>query len=332
MSFTVASLIAHPVFCALLAALLLAHILNPAALRRFLASAAGAASAAPAAASSAAIEDSYSSTAALKADLRAAGLESCNLVLAVDHTHSNTFTGRRTFHGQNLHALGAALNLYEQAASMVARTLAEFDEDGLIPAYGFGSVEVKARGLFSYHEAEAPCRGLAGVLARYRELVPHVVLSGGTSFAPAIRRACSITVTDPDHPQFHILLILCDGQVSDECRADTLRAIQDACEYPLSIVCIGVGDGPWGEMEAFDDMTERACAWQQRSSVPGPAPARALPHPPPSLLSPFLATPCTRCQSTTFSLFPLRPPWRARGATRRPRRRAAPPPQRAPRW
>lgn len=283
----VASLIAHPIFCAFFAALLLAHILNPAALRRFLGAALAAAAPASTAASSAAIEDSYSSTAALKADLRAAGLESCNLVLAVDHTHSNTFTGRRTYHGQNLHSLGPALNLYEQAASMVARTLAEFDEDGLIPAYGFGSVEVKARALFSYHEGEAPCRGLGGVLARYRELVPHVVLSGGTSFAPAIRRACSITVADPAHPQFHILLILCDGQVSDECKADTLRAIQDACGYPLSIVCIGVGDGPWGDMEAFDDMTERACAWQLKSSAGAPrahsltAPSPLFPSPPP---------------------------------------------------
>ena len=319
----IASVLAHPVFCAIVGALLLAYILNPAALKRFLgslgagnvagAAAAASAAAAAAAASSAAIEDAYTSTAALKADLRAAGMESCNLVLAIDHTHSNTFTGRRTFGGLNLHTLSATLNLYEQAASMVARTLAEFDEDGLIPTYGFGSLEAKARALFAYHAGEAPCRGLEGVLARYRELVPHVVLSGGTSFAPAIKRACAVTVADPASPQFHILLIICDGQVSDECKADTLRAIQEACAYPLSIVCIGVGDGPWEDMETFDDMTERACAWVLSGSLLSLSTSLSL----------TTDTPRPLTQSTTFSLCPLRPPWRAPGAALPPRRRRA---------
>ena len=52
--------------------------------------------------------------------------------------------------------------------------------------------------------------------------------------------------------QFHILLILADGQM-EEAEA-TLSALVKASYYPLSIVMVGVGDGPWGLMEDCDDL------------------------------------------------------------------------------
>jgi E3 ubiquitin-protein ligase RGLG len=51
------------------------------------------------------------------------------------------FAGRRSFGGQSLHRIGDTLNPYEQAISIIGKTLAPFDEDNLTPCSGFGDGE-----------------------------------------------------------------------------------------------------------------------------------------------------------------------------------------------
>ncbi len=95
---------------------------------------------------------------------------------------------------------------------------------------------------------DRPARGFEEVLHRYRELVPKVVMAGPTNFAPAIEAVCAIVAQTR---MYHILLIIADGQVTN--KAHTERAIVKASQLPLSILIVGVGDGPWDMMEEFDD-------------------------------------------------------------------------------
>lgn len=64
-----------------------------------------------------------------------------SLVSAWPVLQSNEWTGKHSFRGMSLHHIGQHSNPYEQAFSVIARTLAPFDDDNLIPAYGFGDGE-----------------------------------------------------------------------------------------------------------------------------------------------------------------------------------------------
>ncbi|KAH3759132.1 E3 ubiquitin-protein ligase RGLG2 [Pelomyxa schiedti] len=195
------------------------------------------------------ITNQYKTLEEVQNALRAAGLESSNLVLGIDYTKSNEETGKRSFGGRCLHSLlPGALNPYQQVISIVARTLSAFDDDGLIPVYGFGDQSTGDRAVFPFNAEEKPCNGLDEVLRRYTEITPKVVLYGPTSFAPLIYKTLEIVRRTK---QYHILVIIADGQVND--KGATARAIVEASRYPMSIVMVGVGDGPWEIMKEFDD-------------------------------------------------------------------------------
>ncbi|KAJ8447723.1 hypothetical protein Cgig2_015086 [Carnegiea gigantea] len=183
--------------------------------------------------------------------------------------------GKYSFNRRSLHAIGDEPNPYEQAISIIGRTLSPFDEDNLIPCFGFGDATTHEKYVFSFYPDHRPCHGFEGALARYREIAPRLKLSGvtscishqalfgtgPTSFAPVIDAA--IDIVEESHGQYHVLVIIADGQVSrpsdlppgslSSQEQETIDAIVAASHCPLSIVLIGVGDGPWDAMHKFDD-------------------------------------------------------------------------------
>ncbi|KAG8634946.1 hypothetical protein MANES_17G110400v8 [Manihot esculenta] len=194
------------------------------------------------------IADDYKSLDQVTDALARAGLESSNLIVGIDFTKSNEWTGAKSFNRRSLHHIGDGLNPYEQAISIIGKTLAAFDEDNLIPCFGFG-------------DDERFCNGFEEVLSRYREIVPNLRLAGPTSFAPVIEMAS--TIVEQSGGQYHVLLIIADGQVTRSVDTErgklspqeqrTVDAIVEASKLPLSIVLVGVGDGPWDTVKEFDD-------------------------------------------------------------------------------
>lgn len=211
--------------------------------------------------------DTYSDLPTLQADLRKAGLESSNLIFAIDATKSNEWTGKKSFGGRSLHATAPGeLNPYQQVLSIIGETCSAFDEDNILPAYIFGSAGTNDHSLMSLVPGDRPCYGIGQVLQAYSQVIPHVRLAGPTSFAPAIRKAIEITVANGN--AYHILIIIADGQITRSCELgaeelspqeeDTIKAVQEASQYPLSIIVVGVGDGedgadPWAMMRSLDD-------------------------------------------------------------------------------
>ncbi|KAK7399617.1 hypothetical protein VNO78_10802 [Psophocarpus tetragonolobus] len=207
------------------------------------------------------IADDYHSLDEVTAALSHAGLESSNLIVGIDFTKSNEWTGKRSFNRKSLHHIGNGHNPYELAISIIGKTLTVFDEDNLIPCFGFGDASTHDQDVFSFLSDERFCNGFEEVLSRYRDIVPRLRLAGPTSFAPIIEMA--MTIVEQSGGQYHVLLIIADGQVTRSVDTQhgqlspqeqkTIDAIVKASEYPLSIVLVGVGDGPWDMMREFDD-------------------------------------------------------------------------------
>jgi len=108
-------------------------------------------------------------------------LESSSLVIGIDFTASNEWKGRKSFSQNCLHRLvgSKVINPYQKVISILGQTLAPFDDDNKIPAYGFGDRETKDHSVFPFRYDEKPCNGFEEVrltLTFFRCLLPVDVI------------------------------------------------------------------------------------------------------------------------------------------------------------
>lgn len=179
--------------------------------------------------------------------------------IAIDFTGSNGDPHQPgTLHF--LHQDGQ-LNDYEKAITAVGSIIARYDHNQLFPVYGFGA---KYNGVvqhcFQVGDQEA-LPGIAGVLDAYRKVFRSgLIMSGPTVFAEVIDLVASLSRTKQESYKclgkqaYTVLLILTDGAVSDiEMTKHSLRA---ACDAPLSIVIVGIGNADFSAMRFLDEFGE----------------------------------------------------------------------------
>ena len=135
-----------------------------------------------------------------------------------------------------------------QVLAICGANLAPLDNDGQVPLFGFGDDSPAT----NFKEDGAPCAGFVDLMAVYRARITPLLRKGTTSLVPAITKA--VELVKKGTREFTVALILCDGSPNDIGASE--RAILAASALPIAFICVGLGDGPWGGLQALDDSTD----------------------------------------------------------------------------
>lgn len=186
----------------------------------------------------------YATADELVAELKRTGImDDVEVLVAVDCTSSN--------HAHGLHDIRKT----EQAASAdnpylrVMRTSATlFERDACgegLPLYYFGSVQAARdrSGVLRVGE----CATVASLCQTYEDTIGQQEFSAPTTFVPLLAEAMRVS---REERQFHLLLIITDGDVASV--KENAEQLHRALECPLSVVCVGVGPGPFDKMEELE--------------------------------------------------------------------------------
>ncbi|KAL4499199.1 hypothetical protein ABPG72_006785 [Tetrahymena utriculariae] len=182
-----------------------------------------------------------------------------NLVCAVDFTGSNGVPTRP----ESLHAINqyGQLNQYQQAIQFVGEILLNYDEDKMVPLYGFGAKPKLPH--FNYTQTlhcfpingnpmNPQVYGLKGMMDTYANFLNFVELSGPTLFNPLIQETMKLAQISKQQNDnnYYILLILTDGEIHD--MEQTTSSIVQSALLPLSIIIVGIGNADFNNMDILD--------------------------------------------------------------------------------
>jgi E3 ubiquitin-protein ligase RGLG len=161
-------------------------------------------------------------------------------------------------------------NPYQKVISAMSTALETLSPAKRIHVLGFGDVFTEDHSVFCVNKRAnghgkssivrdliadcSPCHGVQEVMNSYVRALPNTVKSGPTSFVPVLDIVSDYVRKTR---RFCFVFMVGDGMVSE--KAPNASAIVRASTLPISISFVGVGDGPWHNMEEFDDeLPERA--------------------------------------------------------------------------
>lgn len=181
-------------------------------------------------------------------DLLKHGLQ-LNIAFSIDFTGSNL----EARNPKSLHYYHPTQpNQYIQAMLAVSDVVQEYDSDKSFPAFGFGAIipgSHEANHFFHLNLGPNPyLTGMQQIIDTYVQTLQQIRFYGPTNFAPTItnvtkgaRQATGV---------YTILLIMTDGEITD--MDQTIAALVEADDAPLSVLIVGVGNADFGSMVALD--------------------------------------------------------------------------------
>ncbi|CAI8615515.1 unnamed protein product [Vicia faba] len=178
-----------------------------------------------------------------------------NFMVAVDFTASNGNPQQP----DSLHYIcgSGQLNSYQKAIMEIGEVIQFYDSDKRFPAWGFGG---KIPGGTVSHcfnlngnPASSEVVGVEGIMEAYANALHTVRLSGPTLFGPVINMAAQMaaeSLSSYNITKYYVLLIITDGVVTD--LQESINALVNASDLPLSILIVGVGSADFTSMEILD--------------------------------------------------------------------------------
>ena len=76
------------------------------------------------------------------------------------------------------------------------------------------------------------------------------MLCGPTLFGPLLKNAIDIARNNVGKDVYTVLLILTDGAIDD--MEETVQLLNSACNLPISVIIVGIGNDTFAEMKALD--------------------------------------------------------------------------------
>lgn len=146
------------------------------------------------------------------------------------------------------------MNQYESCIWSVGSIICPYDKDQLFAVYGFGGkIDGKLSHCFplNFNDQNPTVQGLPKIVEVYKHSLSVVQFSGPTLFTPIITAASKNAVQSfASSHTYTILLILTDGVIND--MKETVDAIVNASNTPLSIIIVGIGKADFSAMENLD--------------------------------------------------------------------------------
>nr|XP_022298416.1 copine-8-like isoform X2 [Crassostrea virginica] len=174
-----------------------------------------------------------------------------NFTVAIDFTGSNGNPASP----HSLHYINPYQpNQYAAAIQAVGEIIQDYDSDKLFPVLGFGAKlpdgSVSHEFPVNFNAANPYVQGISGILEAYQNAIRRVQLYGPTNFSPVINHVSRFAASVRDGSNYFVLLILTDGEITDT--KNTIDAIVNASNLPLSIIIVGVGDADFTAMNVLD--------------------------------------------------------------------------------